>query len=102
VKASAQRIVVFALTRFAHFKNAHRRVRAVVRNVFDNCKARSAIRAVDKGITKPPVISIEHFAQAIVANAHIRGNERVFVSLNLAFGNIKIVLKFCGDFFTFD
>ena len=73
----------------------HRRVRTVVRQRFDNRKARPAIRAVRERITKPPIGWIENFAQAIDASRDIGENERCFVAALFAFADFKSVVADC-------
>ena len=99
MKTSVERLVVFALTPFAHLKSAHRRLRTVVWNVFDDGETRSAIRAVNKRITKSAVAFVEKFAPTFGANTRVGRDERVFRLTNLASDNAKISIISESDFF---
>ena len=67
-----QRIGVFFLTIGTHGKRSHGGFGAIVGDVFDDGKARSAVGAVDEGIAVATVGWVEEFAQAIGADADIR------------------------------
>src|SRR5215469_2245082 len=89
VKPSVGRIIVFGPARAAHFEGSHRGARAVVRNVADNGEPRTAIRTVDEGVAKTAVARIHHFAQALVADGHVRRNERFRRGIQPARKNAK-------------
>ncbi len=72
VEAAVERIAVFAGARRTHHEGCHGRGRAVIRNVFDDRKARAAVRAVNEGIAEPTVLGIEQLPQAVGADADVR------------------------------
>ena len=72
MKPPVQRIVVFRLTLGAHRETSHRGVWPVIRDVAHNRESGSAVGAVDEGIPVSPVASIEHFAEAIGTDRHVR------------------------------
>ena len=72
VESSVCGIVVFFLTGRTHGKNGHGGHGPVVRNIFDDGKARPAIGAIDKRVAVTPVGRIKQFGQTIGTNGNIR------------------------------
>src|SRR6266704_1002398 len=87
MKAPVQRILILTLAFPTHREHTHRRLFAIIRHILDNRKARSAIRAVDKGIVEVPVSWIEEFKQAVVTSSSIRRDERFALGTSLAMSN---------------
>src|ERR1700722_7933700 len=75
VKPAIQRIVIFLFAFRALFELSHRRIRPIVRKLFDDAKSGSAIGAVSKWISIPPVLGIKHFLPAIRTDRDIRKNK---------------------------
>ncbi len=71
VEAAVERVVVLALTGVAHHEVAHRRVRAVVRQLVDDAVARPAVGAVDERVAVAAVVRVEQFAAARLAEGDV-------------------------------
>ena len=82
-------IVVFRLAVRAHREAAHRGIRAVVGQRFDDAETRAAIRAVGERVAVAAIPRIENFAQAIGAGRDVRENERGARAAFLARANAK-------------
>ena len=89
VKAPVERIFVFGAAILAHLENFHGRVRAVIRQRFDDRKTRSAIRAVCKWISVAAVEGIEDFPKAIAAGRNIGQHDRRFCAVLAARANFE-------------
>src|SRR4051812_29384328 len=70
-------ILVLGAALLAHPEARHRRALAIVRRALDDRQPRPAIGAVDERIAVPAVCRIEQLAQAVVASAGVRRNERL-------------------------
>jgi hypothetical protein len=72
MKAPVGGVIIFRLALPAHLKVLHGRLGPVIGDVIDNGISGTAIGAVYKGVAMPPISGIEHFIQAVIANADIR------------------------------
>ena len=72
VKTAIDRIVVLRLAFGAHLEGSHRRLRPVVGDVPDDGEAGAAVGAIDEGIAVAPVVRVEEFPQAVVADGDVR------------------------------
>lgn len=72
MEAAVRRIGIFGSAFRAHFELRHGGGGAVVRQVGDDRKTRTAIRAVDERIKIAPVFWVEEFAFAVRAEGNIR------------------------------
>ena len=70
-------IMIFPVTRIAHWKCGHRSLCSVVWYILNNCKSRPAVCAVYKRISVSSVERILKLPQTIFANAYIRRNKGV-------------------------
>ncbi len=61
MKTAIKWVTVLASAFITHLELAHRRLCAVVRNVFDNRESRSAVDAIDERITVTAVMWVEQF-----------------------------------------
>ena len=86
VKAAVERIIVFRLAVWTHFKTGHGGLWAVIGNIADDGESRSAIGAVDEWVTVASIGRVEEFAAAVRADGHIRRN-----------GNKVTLVCFAGD-----
>src|ERR1700730_6586388 len=75
MKPAIQRIVIFRFAFRALLESSHRRIRPIVRKLFDDAESGSAIGAVSKRISVPPVLGIKHFPLAIRTDRDIRKNQ---------------------------
>ena len=71
MESSVRWIGVFAFAIGTHGKWSHGRFGAIIKNIFYDREARSAVGAVDEWITIAPIGRVEEFAQAIVADGDI-------------------------------
>src|ERR1700733_14013779 len=74
MKSSVARVLIFGPAIGAHRKVIHRRVRSVIRYVFNYSEARATVGAVDEWIPKTPVLMIEQFPKTVLTRSHIRGD----------------------------
>ena len=72
METAVKRVLVFKCAGIAKWKDPHRRGGTVIRDVFNDCETRPAIGAIDEGIVVTAVGRIEHFMQAVIADAHVR------------------------------
>src|SRR3990172_1855349 len=66
--------MIFRSAIIAKRETSHRCVGSVVRNVFDNRKAWSAVGAVDERVKKTPIRRVQELSETIGANRDIWGN----------------------------
>jgi len=85
VEAPVGRIVVLGLAGLAHPEIPHGRPRTVIGDIFDDGEPRSAVRAVDEGISVPPVPGIEQLGEAVLAGGMIRRQKLVGLQAVAAF-----------------
>ena len=96
MKATVRGVFVFSATLGAHLKLAHRCARAIVRNVFDDREAGTAVRTVDERILVAAILGVKQFSQAVVTGRDIsRDRNKIFVSSGVgglvnAFQNDKV------------
>jgi hypothetical protein len=76
VKPAVVRVIVFRLTRGTHPERAHRSVRPVIGQRFDDAEPRATVRAIGERIAKAAVGRIEDFALTIWTRRHIGQDER--------------------------
>ena len=69
MKAAVSGVMVFRSAIGAEHKASHAGVGTVIRDGFDDGEARTAIRAVDKGVTVAPIGGVKKFAPAIWADS---------------------------------
>ena len=90
-------VLILRLAGRAHGEHRHRGERAVVRDLAHDGEARSAIRAVDKGIAKTTVSRIKHLAQAVGANRDVRGDERAYRLASMGGNDLEIAVSIAGQ-----
>ncbi len=78
MKTPVVRIFVLGPARSAHLEIAHRRVRAVVRNVFYYRETRAAVCAVDKRIAISTVVFVDQLRNTILTGRNICGDRMNF------------------------
>jgi hypothetical protein len=76
VKPAIGGIAVLGSTLGAECKPAHCRSRTIVWDALHYGETRSAVGAVDKGITVPPVTGAAHFRKTLFAGRKIRTDQR--------------------------
>ena len=76
----------------AHREIFHRRVRAVVRQRFDDAEARAAIGAVRERIKMAPVFGIKNFAQTIRAGGDVGQDQSGFAAGSFTWTDFKILV----------
>ena len=72
MEAAIQGILILRFAFGTKAEISHGGFRPVIRNVFDDCEAGTAVRAIDEGIPVPEICGCEHFLQAICTNTDIR------------------------------
>ena len=72
MESSVRRVFVFAFAIGTHWEIRHRCLWAVIRNVFDDGEARSAVGAVDEGVKITAVDWVKEFAQTVRTDGDIR------------------------------
>ena len=95
MKTAIERVVVFALAFQTHRKFLHRRVGAIIGQLFDNRETWTAVCAVRERIAKSPIGWVENLAQAIRARRNIRENQRRFVAAILALPDFESAMANC-------
>lgn len=90
VKAPIKWIFVLSPASLAHREVTHRGPCSVVRNVFDDGEARTAVSAVNKGIAVTAILRVEQLGETIDAGSDVGrdGNKAFFV--HLALGDAKL------------
>ena len=85
MKAAVERVFVFGSAIFAHREFPHGRLRAVIRDVFDDRKARPAVRAVYERVAVAAVARVKQLSEAFVACGDVGwdGGEIVAFRLHL-------------------
>jgi hypothetical protein len=73
--SSVKGIGVFPGAVFTHREDLHGRLFPVIREGFNDCVARPAVRAVDEGVFEPAVFGVHHFSMAVLADRNIRRDE---------------------------
>ncbi len=74
MKAAIERVVVFGLTLGAHGELCHRGLRSVVGDATGNCESRSAVCAIQEGVTIAAITRIEQLAKAVGAGGGVCRN----------------------------
>src|SRR4030095_13474350 len=92
MKAAIGRVVEFALAVVTHFKTGHGRALAIVGNVLDNGKSRTAIGAVNKRIAIAPIRGIEKLSEQVVTGGRVRRNQRTPFFIALAANDVESAL----------
>src|SRR5205807_4397940 len=80
----------FAGTRRAHGKVRHRSVDTIIGNLFHDGKAGSAVRTVREGITKSPLLRIQHFVATGCTNRSIGSYARAVLATD-TFRNAEVI-----------
>jgi hypothetical protein len=89
VEAAIGRIIIFGLAGGAHSEGGHGSAGAVVRDILDDGETWTAIGAIDEGIVEAPVARAHHFAEAVIANGNVSGNEGSGRSIKAAGNDLK-------------
>ncbi len=92
VKATIERIVIFALAFRTHRELFHRSVGAVVGQCFDDRETRAAIGAIREWVAKSPIVWIKNFAQAIRTRCNVWKNQCSFLAAIVGFANFESVI----------
>jgi hypothetical protein len=88
VEAPVKWVLVFAPARVTQGEDRHGRIWPVIRDVGDDGKARTTVRAVGKGITKAAVVRVKEFLDAFPAGGYVRRN-KLITCIMLTFFNLK-------------
>ncbi len=83
-------VVILPVAVRAHREGAHRGLGPVVGHVLDDREARAAVRAVDEGVAVTAVLRVPQLPQAVLADADVRGDQRVALRLGFAREDLKI------------
>ena len=97
MEAPIRRIFVLRLAAWAQGKRLHGRFVAVVGGVQNNCETRATVGAVDEGIAVTSIRWIEQFSQAVIAQTHVRRNQRVPCLLRRALDDAKGAFAAAGN-----
>src|SRR3990172_2581748 len=89
VESAIERVFILVPTLPAHLEFFHRGIRAVVRERFDDCKARAAVRAVGERVEMPPIRRIKDFSPAVGACGDIRKDEGGCLPGTIAVANLE-------------
>ena len=88
MESAVQRIIVFGPAVRAHRERGHRGQGPIIRHIGNNGKTGTAVCAVYKGISIPPVLGIEQLLATCIACGNIGGYQDIS-SLCLAFADFK-------------
>ena len=95
MKSSVHRVFVLPLTVRTHFEILHGGKRPVIGDILYYAIPGTAACAVGKGIAVPPVIFIQYFPFALMANCQIWGNKGFMLRPNGTLENGKIQRFIC-------
>jgi hypothetical protein len=95
-------MVVFVFAVLAHAKWFHRGLIAVVRQIADDRKARTAIGAVGERVTFAAISWVQNFLQTIVARRQVGRDLRLQVAPWLGFDDLEITGTFHSERFRLD
>ena len=73
-------------------ENTHGCVQTVIRNVLDNGKPRTAVGAVNKGISVPGIIGIKQLGKTITAGCNLRRYRDELFFMVFTFSDNKIII----------
>src|SRR5215813_15332845 len=92
VEPPVYRVAIFALALWTHRKLFHRCAGAIVRHRFNDRKTRTAVRAVCEWVTKPSIVWIDNFAQAIGTGSDVGKDQYRLVAVLFALADFESVV----------
>jgi hypothetical protein len=88
MKPAIEGILIFSLACRAHLERGHGGQGTIIRDILNDRKSGTAIGAVGKGITVPPISRVKEFGAAWPAGRDIRRDQDI-PRLCLAFADFK-------------